>query len=234
MGDEGDVPCWTYVSAGLQQLRQPELVVTLRCRLDEAVADWPREPLEWFKIVASWGRGGRIIDAFHTHLLESAHWLGSKHLHTVTHGMPILLPGLPWGALPRMRLHGIVLTPKEASLAGRFGWTRLIAHYAISTRWFPYTPWIDRDRTDCMTEEMMDGSLWGSVLHPKKIRGVSVRSNGRFLILEIPPGRELELQAVVERTPRREALCLDASLYPVANVYATWEAGQGSGGFGCG
>lgn len=92
---------------------------------------------------------------------ESAHWLGGKNLGVLIFGMPMELSGIPPGSLPRVRLRGITLTSMEAVVTKGFGWTRAMAHYGLSTRWFPYTPWVGRDRIDVVTLEMMDGSLRG-------------------------------------------------------------------------
>lgn len=232
-----DVSCWTYVSSGLQSVGQPELVITLRRRSNERPLDWSREPLDWFKIVASWGCSGRIIDAFHTHLLTSHHWLGSKNLETITYGQPHrCLPNLPPDALPHVRLHGIALTANETLVAKAYGWTRAIGHYGLSNRWWPYTPWIDRDRSDCITLDDMQGTLRLRTFDVKKVRGVSFRWIDSSLILEIPTARALEIRALVAALRDEEALALDSCLHPESDFCATWKAGQSKAlhGYGTG
>jgi hypothetical protein len=189
-------------------------------------------------MLASWGRQRRLVDTFHTHLLESAHWLGSKHLAVASYGMPVTLPDLPPGVtLPRRRVHGLAFTREEADFGKAFGWIRTVAHLGKGVRWYPFPPWIDRDREEAVTMEKLEGSFRMKNLDPKKIRGVSVRWKGRFLILEIPEGRAEEVKSLVAGLEERKVLSFDSCLHPESDFCATWKAGQaralhgyGSGG----
>lgn len=58
-------------------------------------------------------------------------------------GIP--LDGVP---TPRSFLTGIVLTRGEIELAEREGQLRVLAHLGDSQRWFPTTPWLDRERPE--------------------------------------------------------------------------------------
>lgn len=219
------VACWTYLSQGMNKAGQPELVITLRRREDESDLDYSQEPFNWFKMVYSWGKKGRIIDAYHTHEAHFEHWLGSKNLETVTYGMPMDLPGFGI-ALPENRLHGIALTKDEANLAKIFGYTRVIGHYGLTERWFPYCPWIDRDRGDCITLEQMKKGFRGKQVPMKKVRALSARWEADNIILTIPLGRHVEVQAAVRQTKPEEAWGFDSALDPDAGSCFYWESGQ--------
>jgi hypothetical protein len=225
-GIVGEIDCWTYISQGMSMVGQPELVITLRRRPSEPEHEYSAEPLEWFKMVYAWGTKHRIIDAYHTHEAYSKHWLGSKNLETVTHGIPIDLPGFAVGGLPKNRLHGIALTAEEATIAKAFGYTRVVGHYGISVRWFPYCPWIDRDREDCISMEQMKNGLRGREVPVRKIRALSVRWEGNHIILTIPLGREREVQAAIGRTEPNEVWGFDSCLDPDADSCFYWESGQ--------
>src|SRR6266516_2031954 len=84
-GYVGQIPCWTYVSRGMAEVDQSELVVTLRRRPSEQEEEYSIEPLSWFKMVYAWGKKGRKIDPYHTFEAHFDHWLGSKKLETVTY-----------------------------------------------------------------------------------------------------------------------------------------------------
>jgi len=225
-GYVGQIDCWTYLSEGMRKVNQPELVITLRRRPSEPEHEYSLEPLEWFKMVYLWGQEGRIIDAYHTHEGQSEHWLGSKNLEVITHGMPIPIPGFGPGFFPPHRFHGIALTREEANIAKVFGYTRVIGHYGISQRWFPYCPWIDRDRDDCISMAQMENSMRSREFPCKTIRGLSARWEGDYIILTIPLGKEQEVKAVVKQTSPEEAWAFDSSLHPNADSCPYWQAGQ--------
>ena len=221
----GDVSCWTYISSGLCDYEQPELVITLRRRDSESPEAYSVEPLEWFKIVQSWGKNRRLIDAFNTHELHSQHWLGSKNLATVTHGMPICLPGIPLEALPKKRLHGIAITSYEAMVAKKYGFTRLLGRYGWSERWFPYVPWIDRDRDDCIRDEQLRDSLRPHI-DMKRVRGLTVRWQGNYIIMEIPAGREADVEALVRQLKPNVPWGFESFMHADADCGFIWEYGQ--------
>ena len=225
-GFVGDIPCWTYASYGMTKVDQPNLVVTLRRRSSEKEEDYSREPLNWFKMVYLWGKKGRTIDPYHTQEAHFEHWLGSKKLETLTYGMPIELPGFGPGVLPMNRLHGIALTNDESQIAKAYGYNRVIGHHGLSHRWFPYPPWIDRDRDDCLTWAQTDESF-RKQLFPvtKKIRGASARQEGTRIILEFPVGSEDAVKAAV---PERieEVVVFDSHLHPNADSGCIWKKGN--------
>jgi hypothetical protein len=209
------------------EVNQPELVITLQRRLSEEEEDVSMEPLSWFKMVYAWGKKGRKIDPYHTHEAHSEHWLGSKKLETITYGMPIELSGFGAGVLPPRRLHGIALTSDEAQIAKAFGYTRVLGHYGLSNRWFPYCPWIDRDRGDCFTWAETEGSIRAKLLPmTHKIRGVSARLDGDRIIVEIAVGRGEEIRAKIQAIPPEEVFLLESFLHPNAVDCYIWKKGN--------
>ncbi len=44
----GSIPCWTYVTAGLSKMSQPELVMTVERDPNEAPKQFPEDPLNMF------------------------------------------------------------------------------------------------------------------------------------------------------------------------------------------
>ena len=223
----GVIPCWTYVSRGMAKVNQPELVITLRRRQSENEDDCSLEPLDWFKMVYAWGKKGQIIDPYHTHEAHSEHWLGSNDLETITYGMPIHIPGFARGFLPTHRLHGVALTSEEAQIAKAYGYTRVIGNIGLKHRWFPYQPWIDRDRGDCFTWAQTEGTIRQLTFNvTQKIRGVNARREGTRTIFEIPAGREKEVRVAAERTTPGKALTFDSVLHPNADACFVWEKGN--------
>lgn len=205
---------------------QPDLVVTLRRRPSELPEEYSVEPLSWFEMVYLWGRRGRKIDPYHTQERHFEHWLGSKKLETLTYGMPVRLPGFGPGVLPRNRLHGIALTCVESELAKLWGYTRVIGHLGSSVRWFPYPPWIDRDRDDSITWEQTD-KTFPKQLFPvtKKIPNTSATRGGSRFILEFRPGSEDAVRVTISDS-FEEAVVFDSHLHPNVTACYTWQTGN--------
>lgn len=223
---ESNIPYWTYVSYGMSTVNQPDLVVTLRRRLSESEGNYSIEPLSWFKMVYLWGKKGRKIDVYHTQEAHFDHWLGSKKLETVTYGMPIQLPGFGPGVLPHNRVHGIALTSQESELAKLFGYTRVVGHLGWGVRWFPYPPWIDRDRDDSIVRAQTDKTIRRDFFPVfKKIKGTSARREGSRIILEfLPNSEDAVLSAIPDSTA--EAVAFDSHLHPNATACYTWQKGN--------
>jgi hypothetical protein len=177
-------------------------------------------------MVFQWGKEGRKIDAYQTHEAHSEHWLGSKNLETITYGMPIKIPGFGRHFFPKNRLHGIALTKQEAQIAKFFGYTRVIAHYGQSHGWFPYPPWIDRDREDCISTAQVEKSMRNKKVNIMRIRGISARWEGEHIILTIPPEREKVVEIEVEETAPESIWGFDSCLHPNADSCLYWESGQ--------
>src|SRR5215469_14106245 len=70
-------PFWTYVTQGLQQVGQKELIFSLLREPDEEPAAFPHDPLRFFVKVHALARQGRLVDAGQSTLFrDSAGFLG--------------------------------------------------------------------------------------------------------------------------------------------------------------
>lgn len=239
-GYVGTFNCWTYASYGLSAFGQPELIITLRCRKSENIDLYPPQPIEWFKKVLSWGKEGKIIDQTHTNVMEAKEvftdlgWLASdkEKLSYVTYAHPIPIHNFPPDLLPRDGLQGILLTENEVLLANRYGYTRILSHLGLGSRWFPYAPWIDRDRGDCVSEAVFEGSLRGGIMPDGtyfpilKAPGISVYWEGERIILNVPPGAGDNLKAIIQTTPPDAAWILDSGMWRNADSGLYWSTGQ--------
>jgi hypothetical protein len=233
---------WTYASHGLKEFGQPELIVTVRCKESEDLNSYPEQPIEWFKKLQSWGKEGKIIDKSHVNVVETKEiftdlaWLASdkENLSYVTYAHPIPIPPFGPDTLPRDGLQGILLTKNEVLLAQKFGYSRILSHLGLGSRWFPYAPWIDRDRGDCVSEATFNGSLRGGIMPSGeffpilKVPGISTywEPNGHRITLTVPPGAGEKLKWAIQATPSHAAWVLDSEMWRNADRGLYWSAGQ--------
>ncbi|KAI9771252.1 MAG: hypothetical protein M1839_002836 [Geoglossum umbratile] len=242
---QGNFYCWTYVSHGLNRVNQPEVVFTIRQRPNESENDYPQAPFEWVKLVYGYAGSGLHLQLFEPYdfifedsvqivihrvvALDSARkWESMKNFGMLTHGIPIEIASLPAGALPKDRHHVVALTPNEAAVAREFGRTRVIGQVGLAARWFPYPPWIDRDRSDCCTMADQQGSV--------RVRGLPMMHISKFsalkihdtIVFKIPNDKEREnaFRAVVRDSQLSQALGFESSLHEDADSGLVWKSGQ--------
>jgi len=60
----------------------------------------------------------------------------------------------------------------------------------------------------------------------EKIRGLSARWEGDYIILTVPFGRDVDVKAAVEHTRPEDIWAVDPCLHPNADSYLYWETGQ--------
>ncbi len=138
----GPVPAWTYISHGLAELGQEEIVLTVQRAADEAQP--PAAPLRWYGDVQRFARQKQFVHAGGRSIFGRDGFVHPQ-ARAVVYVRGIPLDGVP---TPRSFLTGIVLTRGEIELAEREGQLRVLAHLGDSQRWFPTTPWLDRERPE--------------------------------------------------------------------------------------
>ena len=242
---QGDFYCWTYVSQGLYKNNQPEVVFTVRQRPSESENDFPQAPLEWIKMVNAYAGSGLHLDLFEpydiffedsvrivvhrvTGLDSASKWSSMTNFGMLTHGIPIPINGIPAGVLPPNRHHVIAFTPNEATVAREFGRTRVIGQVGLAARWFPYPPYIDRDRGDCCTMADQTGSIRLNGLPMIGISRFSTMKMHNDIVFRIPKDKEREdaFRGVVRDSKLTDALGFESSLHPDADSGLVWKRGQ--------
>ncbi|KAL4897584.1 heterokaryon incompatibility protein-domain-containing protein [Aspergillus ambiguus] len=222
----GRLPCWTYISKGLQKLGQKEVIFTVRRRAAiEAVTDFPPGPLEWFQILHSLALSGQIVDQFsQTNFVEPPPLLDRLGIRLIIYYPPLEIRNVPPSIMPQDRLHAIPLTASEAKVAQSYGVMRIISHLGSSERRFPVVPWIDRDRRDCITMRQMEGSVRDR-LPMYSFVGISCVQRGSDITLHIPSSAEDELTAKVEALPTSTVISLDCFPYEKSDSGMVWHQG---------
>ena len=147
------VSCWSYVSEGLWQYRQKEIVFTLRRELDEEAADLPDAPFEYFRQVHGFAEKGQLVDAGGFTLFGAGQFLGHKGVGYID------ADSFRDFDIPKPALAAILLKEEELEALKAFGMTRVMSSLGKAYSHYPCPPWSDRRRASIIGEEMMERSL---------------------------------------------------------------------------
>jgi hypothetical protein len=231
----GPVPAWTYVSHGLAELGHEEIVLTVKRAADEA--EPPTEPLGYYADVHRFARQKQIVTAGGRTIFGRDGFVHPQ-ARAVVYVRGIPLDGVP---TPRSFLTGIVLTRGEIELAEREGQLRVLAHLGDSQRWFPTTPWLDRERPElpvvaasaaALTRPVSVAAIAAQSFVPRmrtrgNISGGSVvleRSDGQTrVILTLPRSDRAGLAQALSASDL--ALALTLGLNPGADAIFVWAPG---------
>jgi hypothetical protein len=240
----GEIPCWSFVTEGLAPYRQPELVVTLRRRPSEGVADYPRAVLDLFGVVYQRARDGRVA---------TAGAVAEFPLDVLGHGAPtgvVFVPAQPLPGVGRLQnaLAGLLLRPEELRAAQQVGPSRATALLGQATRCFPCPSWSDRDRPAVLSPADVRASVLGNtpcvpgtgtvvrMYRSRRETSPPARDGAPGTFLAAAPGKQIEL-----RVPTGSRACLDEALGglppctplalmttpdPYANARLVWKPGQ--------
>src|SRR5262249_55664583 len=137
--DRGPVPCFTYVTRGLEAFGQRELVFTLVRTGNEA----PRAPLGLLGQIAQLAAQGRLVEAGGLTELGPTGAFGEPALRGFAYQTASPMDGvaLPPGALAMIALFG-----DEIETAKRFGTLRVLARLGRAHNFWPTAPWCALDR----------------------------------------------------------------------------------------
>lgn len=133
----------------------------------------------------------------------------------------------PNDMLPPNAHHAIALTHEETAVAKQFGVTRVLGHLGLSVRWFPYPPWIDRDRNDTVNLADQGGSIriGMPILRLNGLNAMLVQDD---IILTIPADEQKRktFKEYILELPMSAAVGLDSFMTEEADSGLTWKRGQ--------
>ncbi|KAH7369599.1 hypothetical protein BKA65DRAFT_2249 [Rhexocercosporidium sp. MPI-PUGE-AT-0058] len=241
------MPCWTYVSHGISTPSQPEVVFTLLRRGSENVETFPLFPVEWIKSISALAQSGLHLETGELVELDIGHveasvtigqikilqnaqaWQMMSRFGSLLHGMP-LNSGcfqFPDDMLPPNAHHVIALTHEETAVAKQFGVTRVLGHLGLSVRWFPYPPWIDRDRGDTVNLADQGGSIRIGI-PILRLNGLNAMLIQDDIILTIPADehKRKTFKDYIQGLPLSAAVGLDSFMNEDADSGLTWKRGQ--------
>ena len=215
---------WTYVTEGLFDKQQRELVLTLDDGGQPQQASFHLSPLSYFKAVYELAAAGKLVGPG-----------GQTHFHT-----PIPLGGSQVGGiiytpaeelegvtLPPHALAAIPLLPLEVTAAEMFGHSRVLFRLGNYHRQYPYPVWHELGRPSVIDQAMLDQTLLNKAprLHAQ---AMGVRRQPKRIILRlVKDERTIVSTALGSLDPKYPITFLTAP-DPAANGCLVWVPGSQS------
>jgi hypothetical protein len=213
------IPCWTYVTDGLRERGQKEVVITLSREEDENASDFPRAPLKFFSHLYEFSEGGESVDVGDVTQFEGDGFMGRAG---IVYAEPESLYGLE---LPSFSLAAVLLTEDELQAVHAFGATRVLALLGKAARHYPYPAWSDRSRPGLELTATLEQSVLAQI-DRRRIPGLRVRVEGNRIVASVAPEAVEDLQTVLSRATVNVPLALPTDLDPVADGCLVWEPGH--------
>ncbi len=169
---KGIVPCWSFVSDGLWQYGQKELIFTLRrseldelaAQADSEAAPTPSSPnlhqyvFAFFLEVHRFAEQGQLVYEGDSSWFGSPGFLGNSDWAAFVYIRPQQLEGVEMSS---PLLAAILLTAEEFEVYKRFGLTRTISHLGRAYVYYPCPSWSERSRASVVSMTQMEGSILG-------------------------------------------------------------------------
>jgi hypothetical protein len=170
---QGSVPCWTYVSDGLEELGQEEIVFTLQRLPKEVEKDFPREFFDLYATIHGEAKKGNIVHVGgFTIFNPRERFLGQKGQSGL---MYIRAEQFPNIYLPPDALAAVMIKGHEVELIQEIGYYRIATLLGLEYHYYPCPPWSDRMRSPVLFSGHLEKSFLGK-LQFAKTRGIYVRT----------------------------------------------------------
>lgn len=213
---QGVIPCWTYVSEGLERYQQPELVFTLVHPAETTVPS--EDPLRLLQMIKGLAEHGRVVHAGGVTQFGQRNFLG-RHLAYIPAQN---LPGVP---LPQSAICAILVTDDEVAEIQEFGITRVMARLGQAASYYPCSPCSDPLRLGVSFAETRKNTILAGVVR-LRVPGCRVyQANGRVVLL-LATGVGALLASQLAEVPADSAFALLTDLDPAADGCFVWEPGQ--------
>jgi hypothetical protein len=233
----GVIPCWTYVTQGLEAAGQREVVFSLRALPDEKAA--PRDPLPFFQQLYNLARQGRTVGVGdYTCFRAPAGFLGKVGETGLAYIASVPLSGI---TAPPSALAAVLLTPEEAEVVPVIGPYRVTTLLGREARYYPCPPWSERGRPSVVSDADLGRSVLRSVplaVYP----GAAVRldltpsphaqpdgmlpTEGAKVTLRLPLPQPDGFRDTIAKLPEEWSLALMTWPDPTATSRLVWKPGQ--------
>ena len=215
---EGMIPCRSFVTVGLIDLGQKEIVLTLRRLPDEPPDPCPDEPLRLLSSIYQLASKGKIVNIGDFTQLGERTFYG-RHLAYIR---TVPLSGV---VLPDDGLHAILITAQELDALKRFGTTRIMALLGEESRFYPCPPWSDRLRSGLYFSDMTERSILSRVQHIKA-PGVSVLYSEKRLTIKLSRSLQPRFAEIIQHRFSSGMLTMLTELDSHADSCFYWRPGQ--------
>jgi hypothetical protein len=222
-----NIICWTFVSQGLANHGQKEVVFTIR----KLSAQYPQDPLRWYSLLLDRAKRHRTIDKYDISELQSDSFLGHPSLRAILYVPQQALLGLTVAQearLPHTRLHAVLLTTDEFDAYKEEGSLRILTNFSRIIRYYPFPPWFDPSRGSLLRPSDFAGSIMKR-LRPYTIPGISAmfdQNSGDITLTVSPRAYSSKGITTIEIVPVNSVLRLLLEPNEHAEGCFVWHAGQ--------
>lgn len=212
-------PCWTYITDGLEDVGQREVIITLRREPDEKPTDFPRAPLKFFSHLHAFADAGESVDAGDVTQFEGAGFLG---LDGIVYTNPQPLEGIE---VPSGALTAVLVTEEELRVTQLFGASRVLAQLGKASGHYPYPIWSDRSRTGLDLNRLTEQSVLARI-DRVRIPGMRVRVEANRIVASAAPDSAATFKVALDNARENVPLALPTDLDPAADGCLVWEPGR--------
>jgi hypothetical protein len=212
----GPLACWSYVSHGLQQFRQPEIVFTLLRKPRETIA--PEEPLKLFRTIHKLSHAGQVVKAGGVTQFGDDGFFGRHLVYIAAQQMPDV-------AIPIDAICAVLVTRDELQAVLEFGTTRVMALLGNAARYYPCPPWSDRSRPGIPFAAVRQATALTRVA-PLLRPGCSIYQANGAVVLFLNEASRSRLAAQIEIMPDEVAFGLLTEIDDAADGCLFWQPGQ--------
>jgi hypothetical protein len=222
-----DLICWTFLSQGLTNYGQKEVVFTVK----KISNQYPEDALRWYSLLLSFAKQQRIVDRYGVSEFRSASFLGHSDVQMILYTPQQVLTGLTpeqKARFPQIHLHAVPLTSHECQVYKEDGALRVLTNLARVTRYYPFPPWFDPTRPSLVHPSNFTGSIMKSV-SGYRIPGTSAffdQSSGDITLTVTPRAYEGNGIRAIESAPLSSVIGLQLELDDQAAGCLVWQAGQ--------
>lgn len=217
-GHSETVPCWVFVTSGLQAHGQREVVFMVRIPKGTPNTIVTTEPLRMAATLLQLSSEGRTVDQGGLTELQGAGYLGAPAILYVE--APII-EGVDTNAGSLLAFR---LTEGELQVVKHFGPTRFLAFLGKGFRHYPFPPWSDPMRPELVNPSKFKGSILEKV--PRLLVKGWAKMRADKIVLELKESEAESLATALEQLPNEAGFCLQTLIDPTADGCLVWTPGQ--------
>jgi hypothetical protein len=220
--------CWTYISSGLNPSTGWELIMSVKRRDGQDVGEFPLDILRIYDKIYGDAVNGHVRLA-RWELIELQEPLfGRLDSRTLVLGfcnIPVFgLEKLQLDKSQASHFHAIAITDEEVAVARTYGLTGALMVGDGSSGWFPFAPYIDRDRKSGTSLVSMKESVLGKC-PTLDIRGLNAFRVDKNFYLHIPVEKVDVFKMVMQQNigPNITSLKIDSKMHGSCDSAYVWQ-----------
>lgn len=215
--EQGDIPCWSYVSKGLEAVEHPEVVFTLRREVDEPEDAFPADPLQLFKSFHQLAGQGHRVGPGEFSELGGKRFFG--HHLVYARAQPLSDVVLPPGCLAALPVND-----EELRAVREFGAIRVLARMGEAAKYYPFPPWAERGRAGLAFAGAFEESLLAKF--PRCHSSVQVVMSDNRVTARAARSQQPRLRQIVAARHGDDPFAMLTALDDTADSCLVWRPGQ--------